>query len=119
MRPHHSELRPVQEILKKFLTTGKIAQKLRWAAVMKAWEEAAGPAIREQAFPQALTRGLLIVGVTSSSWQQELLFEKTRILEGLRERLKKEQIRDIRFKISTASAKVRTKRPGKQGARKE
>lgn len=63
------------------------------------WEEAVGPRIAERAQPETLRNAVLVVGVSSSVWMQELSFLKQKILDRLQQKLAPGMIKDIRFKL--------------------
>jgi predicted nucleic acid-binding Zn ribbon protein len=97
--------------LQSLLSRGRLAQALRTAALRSAWKDTVGDVLAEQTYPLALKKGTLWVAVSSSVVTQELFFEKGKILEGLKERLKKEQIRELRYKVD-ALPKTKNKKVG-------
>jgi len=106
-------LRPLGGILQGMMRRGKFAEKWRQAQIQAAWVETVGPKAGENARPVSLKDGRLLVGVTSSVWSQELLFDKERILEGLRKRLKDEPLVDVRFKVGDRKSKRKSDKEGK------
>ena len=61
------------------------------------WESVVGDKIGQNTTPDKVEHGVLTVKVKSSTWRQELLFEKHNILTKLNLKLGKKTIREIRF----------------------
>lgn len=68
-------------------------------AYAEAWREAAGEAIGRYTRAGAVKRGMFEVLVASSAMLQELTFQKSALLEKLRQELPQEKIKDLRFKV--------------------
>ena len=65
---------------------------------MAAWERVADPAWRDHVTPRALTGGVLVVGVSSSSLRQELAkFHRDRLLTVLQAALPDVSLIGLRF----------------------
>jgi predicted nucleic acid-binding Zn ribbon protein len=65
------------------------------------WREAAGQLLAEYTRVGALRRGRLEVVVAHSTLVQELVFQKSSILQALRKLLPDEGIEDLRFRVGT------------------
>lgn len=72
-------------------------EKLQECLLILSWEEIVGKKVATVSFPQTLRGGILFVGTVSSTWAQELSFQKGRILEKLRALVKEIRIHDIHF----------------------
>lgn len=67
-----------------------------------AWREVAGD-LANRSRVGALRRGVLEITVSHSTLVQEMLFHKSRLLEGLAERLPGQEIKDLKFRVGTVS----------------
>jgi len=67
--------------------------------VWNVWKGIVGDAVAENAHPAAFKADLLVVHVSSSPWLQQLHFLKEDIIIRLNQALKKELVRDIKFRI--------------------
>ena len=70
-------------------------------AVADAWRETVGEAAAPYTRPGKIRRGVLEIGVANSTIMQELVFQKTELLSGLRRLLPDSRIQDLRFQIVT------------------
>jgi len=66
--------------------------------VFDAWDKAVDERIRKNTRPSVFRNGLLIVGVKSSPWAQELEFVKVDLCRRLNEALGRNLVTEMRFK---------------------
>ena len=77
-----------------------LEQRLQQSQVFFLWPQIVGPDIAAHAQPTALRNGNLIVTVDHPVWLQELSrFHKTLLLQKIRERVGKNAVRNILFRI--------------------
>jgi predicted nucleic acid-binding Zn ribbon protein len=88
----------IGQLLKTVLRTCRPAD-MHLAGVWKIWDQAVGPAIAENARPQAFKQKLLLVQVSSPVWIQQLRFLKKDLIAKLNQALGEACIEDIKFKI--------------------
>ncbi|MGF1457677.1 MAG: DciA family protein [Leptolyngbyaceae cyanobacterium] len=67
--------------------------------ILAAWPQLVGPAVAQHSQPTKIHRHALQVTVSSASWSQNLMFERSRILHKLHQALPTTQatVRDLRF----------------------
>ena len=88
----------IGQLLKTVLRTCRPAD-IQLAGVWKIWDQTVGPAIAENARPQAFKQRLLLVQVSSPDWIQQLRFLKKDLIAKLNQALGEACIEDIKFKI--------------------
>jgi len=77
------------------------------------WQDIAGPQMYRRTFPLKLQQGILTVGVSSSTWLQQLSFLKESLLNRLDEEVGPDVVSEIRFVLdsSVAARGPRVKKP--------
>jgi predicted nucleic acid-binding Zn ribbon protein len=86
-------------ILRRVLKNLGIDRKLIEEQAVVIWPRVAGPKISAQTQARSISRGCLLVEVSSSVWLTELVFLKPRILEKLKEQLGPDVVKDVRFRL--------------------
>jgi predicted nucleic acid-binding Zn ribbon protein len=77
-----------------------LQQRLQQSQVFYLWADIVGSDIARHAQPVSLRNGLLVVAVDHPVWLQELVrYDKSLILQKVRERIGKKAVRDICFRI--------------------
>lgn len=74
-----------------------IADRVRDASALLAWEEVAGPRLAERARAIRVHRGKLELAVPSGVWRTHLSFSKRQLIERLNAQLGRTVIRDLVF----------------------
>lgn len=72
--------------------------RMREARAMALWPDIVGPVIAAKARPLYVNRGTMVVGVTSTTWSNQLNLMKDQILIGLEGRVGPGVIRELRYK---------------------
>ena len=91
-------MNPLSRVLEDALRRLDHDAGLEARAVML-WAEIVGPQMAAASEVRTFQGGTLVVTTRSSGWNQEFTFQKERILRRYRERLGKEVVRDLRFKV--------------------
>lgn len=102
MRPVRKKMdkpAPLGGILKKALKASNIEVDLELYRLWEQWADLVGPAIAQNARPEAIKGKLLLVNVSSAPWMQQLQYLKSELIEKLNSALGMEALKDIRFKI--------------------
>lgn len=90
----------VQKILSSFLSRHGLENKLNQYKFITNWNDIVGEGIAVHAKPSSLKNKVLYIKVSSSSWAQELSFQKQVILHRLNSFLNEEnKVVDIRFVV--------------------
>ena len=74
-----------------------VSRRMEGGRAMSAWSETVGPEIASRSTAEMFERGTLTVAVDDAAWRQELLLEKTLLVERLNAALGKKVVRDIFF----------------------
>ena len=93
----------LREAIAAFFEVSGLGRQALADQVARAWCEVVGPdTAKHTRLARHIRRGMLHVEVDSSSLLAELSgFRKAEILEGLRERVKRSYIEDIRFRLGS------------------
>lgn len=100
MAPSDPQAVSVGSMLGGVLTELGIADRVRDASALLAWEDVAGPQLAQHARAVRVTRGRLELAVSSGVWRTHLSFSKRQLLERLNQRLGatgRSAIRDLVF----------------------
>lgn len=102
---------PLEGILKNVIK--KISKKRpSEIEIWDAWERAVGGAAARHSRPVSLQKSVLIVNVDMSTWLYELSTAQGEILKKLSLALKKNKVKDIRFRIGDITPPVEKTRGG-------
>lgn len=92
---------PVKSVLATFLRDHGYANKLRDAAVLRAWRDSASPKYGARARATRFQDGELLVEVSSAAHLQELSgFTGEELRRAANQRLGSERIRRVHFKLA-------------------
>jgi len=89
----------IANVLKRLVKKLGIEKKLSEKTIFSIWDEVAGEKISANAKPQSIMRGKLYVSVPSSIYIQEYSFVKKNLIEKLNEKLGKNFVKEIVFKV--------------------
>lgn len=105
------QARPVGSLLDGVLQDLGIADRVRCAGALLAWEEIAGQRLAEHARAVRVHRGKLELVVPSGVWRTHLSFSKKQLLDRLNQRLGRTTIKDLVFVNAPAARAGRTDNP--------
>jgi predicted nucleic acid-binding Zn ribbon protein len=93
---------PLKEVLARLFTARGWGRRQGRLHLERAWTNSVGSDFDEHTRVLGVKRGVLEIEVDSAVLLQELKgFHKQRLLQSLREKLPKEKIKELRFKIGT------------------
>lgn len=95
------QARSVGTLMEGVLKDLGIADRVRDAQALLAWEEIAGPRLAERASAIRVHRGKLELAVPSGVWRTHLSFSKQQLLQRLNTLLGRTVIRDLVFVNAT------------------
>lgn len=102
-------MNPLARVLDDTLRRLDLTDAALEAKAILLWSEIVGPQLAKVTEPKTYNNGTLVITVRTSSWNQELTFQKSAIIQKYRERLGKPFVRDLRFVVGTVgSAGVQT-----------
>ena len=88
----------IQVAIQNFLRKSGLNNGVEQQEALKIWCKVVGNKISKNTEPMSVKNGILEVKTTNSVWKQELQIQKTEIIKKLNKRLKKNIIKEIRFK---------------------
>jgi predicted nucleic acid-binding Zn ribbon protein len=89
--------RRLKESLLDVLGDEKLREGVERGDIIRAWEEAVGEAILQNTKVKNINRGTLTIKASTPVWRNELLFQKSEILEKINKNTKTQKIKEIRF----------------------
>jgi len=92
---------PLKDIMESILKDSKLPFNPDDARIWAVWDEVVGPSISKNAQPLWIKHGRLRVNVTDPIWLQELGFLKQNIKEKLNEKLGRDAVRVIEFRLKS------------------
>ena len=90
----------IRETLAKYLQKSGIGEQIEAISVIPEWPTLVGPAIAAVTTPVRVADGVLVVGVRSSAWMNELKMMEREILRQVNVGRAKGRIDKIRFQMS-------------------
>jgi predicted nucleic acid-binding Zn ribbon protein len=91
----------VRDVLSQLLAKRGYAQVQTAATCEAAWREAVGQLLAGSTRAGVVRRGVLEVLVRDSATNQELAFQKTKIVKMLSKLIPEQKIKDLRFRVGT------------------
>ena len=88
----------IQIAIQSFLKKSGLNSGVEQQKALKLWGEIVGNKISKNTEPESVKNGVLVIKTINSVWKQELQIQKTEIIKKLNKRLKKNIIKEIRFK---------------------
>ena len=91
---------PIKEVLARLFTARGWGRRQARLHLERAWSEAVGPEFDSHTRVVGLRHGIFEIEADSGVLVQELMhYHKRRLLEGLREKLPGQAIKELRFKV--------------------
>ena len=91
----------IKDILQGLLSSSKLNFNPADAEIWEVWDDVVGPAIAEHAQPSNITKKKLRVHVAEPIWLQELEFVADTIKEKLNDRLGRDAVDKIIFRLGS------------------
>jgi predicted nucleic acid-binding Zn ribbon protein len=88
----------IQAAIQNFLKKSGLNSGVEQQKALKLWGEIVGDSISKNTEPVSVKNGTLVIKTTNPVWKQELQIQKAEIIKKLNYRLKKNIIKEIRFK---------------------
>ncbi len=88
----------VQDVLGELVQELGIGPTLRAYDAVLLWEDVVGSHIAKVAVAEKISRGILTVRVSNSTWRYELTLRKKELIDKLNAALNEEIVKDIRFR---------------------
>ncbi len=88
----------ISSVIKSVVSKLNIESKINSSKLFNHWQEIVGSEISKKAKPEKLTRGLLFVSVTTSTWANELSLMSGQLIDKINSYIGKEIVKEIRFR---------------------
>ena len=88
----------IQIAIRNFLKKSGLNTGVEQQKALKLWDETVGEKISKKTKPTSVKNGTLVIETVNPVWKQELQVQKTEIIKKLNNRLKKDIIKEIKFK---------------------
>lgn len=89
---------PIGAVIKEFLETFRLEDKLNETKLIKSWEKVVGPLVAKHTKGLYIKNRILFVRIDSSALRNELLYSREKIVKDLNNEVSSEIIEDIVFK---------------------
>jgi len=99
MASRDPKLNPLAAVLNQALKNLDLQEAALEARVVMLWPKVVGPQLAKATEAQRVQGGTLLVLTRNSAWNQELSFQKTRIVQRYREHLGQDYVKDVRFNV--------------------
>ena len=96
-RPASSSIKSIGAALRELAGELGIDGKLKQYEAVTRWAEIVGQRIAQEAEPQKIEKGVLLVRVRTGVWRNELTMRKSEILAKLNQAIGEAVIKDIKF----------------------
>lgn len=96
---------PLSDLLADFVRNCQGGSSTSARSVWAIWDRVVGEPLAENAQPAAFKERTLVVHVRSSTWLQELHFQKSDLIQRLNQAAGSRVVEEIRFKIGTLPSK--------------
>ena len=88
----------IQVAIRNFLKKSGLNSGVEQQKALKLWSEIVGNKISKNTEPVSVKSGTLVIKTSNPVWKQELQIQKTEIIKKLNKKLKRNIIKEIRFK---------------------
>jgi predicted nucleic acid-binding Zn ribbon protein len=89
---------PIGAVIKEFLETFRLGDKLNETKLIKSWEKVVGPLVAKHTKGLYIKNRILFVRIDSSALRNELLYSREKIVKDLNNEVSSEIIEDVVFK---------------------
>lgn len=93
-----NEIDNIGNIIKDVVKKMDIKKKLNISNIFNRWEEIVGMEISKKAKPERITRGILYISVTTSTWANELSLMSGQLIQKINSFIGEEVVKNIRFR---------------------
>jgi predicted nucleic acid-binding Zn ribbon protein len=94
----------IGDVVARLMVRRGYGRELSSAIEEEVWRQAVGEVLAQHSRPGQTRRGVLQITVRNSTVLQELIFQKSELLQTLAERLPDAGIRDLRFRVGVVDA---------------
>ncbi|HEY4696135.1 MAG TPA: DUF721 domain-containing protein [Candidatus Hydromicrobium sp.] len=92
------EIEDIGSIIGDVVKNLDIRSELNISNIFNRWEEIVGAEIYKKTKPERITRGILYISVTTSTWANELSLMSGQLIKKINSFIGEEVVKSIRFK---------------------
>lgn len=89
----------IGSVIQRFVSDSDIAAKLKKYSIFNHWEEIVGAGISSRTKPEKISRAILYISVTNSTWANELTMMSGQLLFKINNYIGSDVIKELRFKV--------------------
>ncbi|HEY3417419.1 MAG TPA: DUF721 domain-containing protein [Armatimonadota bacterium] len=102
----------LQTLVGGLLKNPKLVSSMRRVMLMSLWPQVVGELVAQKSWPEKVEDGVLIVGVVSHAWANELHMLKAQIIARYRKLLGRSILRDVEFRVTRRKARGQQEQAG-------
>jgi hypothetical protein len=89
----------IASVIRRFVSDSEMASKLQKYSIFNHWEEIVGDGISSRTKPEKISRDILYISVTNSTWANELSMMSGQLLGKINCYIGTDAIKGLRFKV--------------------
>lgn len=89
----------IASVIRRFVSDSEMASKLQKYSIFNHWEEIVGEGIDRRTKPEKISRDILYISVTNSTWANELSMMSGQLLQKINNYIGSDAIKELRFKV--------------------
>jgi hypothetical protein len=89
----------IASVIRRFVSDSEMAAKLQKYSIFNHWEEIVGGGISSRTKPEKISRDILYISVTNSTWANELSMMSGQLLGKINRYIGTDAIKGLRFKV--------------------
>jgi hypothetical protein len=97
--PRTGQPQDIASVIRRFVSDSEMAYKLQKYSIFNHWEEIVGDGIGSRTKPEKISRDILYISVTNSTWANELSMMSGQLLQKINNYIGSAAIKELRFKV--------------------
>ena len=97
--PRIGQPQDIASVIRRFVSDSEMASKLQKYSIFNHWEEIVGNGIGSRTKPDKISRDILYISVTNSTWANELSMMSAQLLSKINCFIGTDAIKGLRFKV--------------------
>ena len=89
----------ISSVIRLFVSDSEMASKIQKYSIFNHWEEIVGEGIGSRTKPEKISRDILYISVTNSTWANELRMMSAQLLFKINNFIGTDAIKELRFKV--------------------
>jgi predicted nucleic acid-binding Zn ribbon protein len=97
--PRTGKPQDIASVIRRFVSDSEMTSKLQRYSIFNHWEEIVGDGISSRTKPEKISRDILYISVTNSTWANELSMMSGQLLDKINRYIGTDSIKGLRFKV--------------------